>query len=150
LPFPADRRKAPPVIDAMRSRSRNHRMLALAVLACAMALRILVPEGWMPVSDGHGFRITLCTGSGPMDMTMAMPGMAMHHGKAGHGPQQPMQDHPCTFAHLGLAFAEPVLPSLAPPPAEAAEALAARAFAVAIGHGLAAPPPPSTGPPLRA
>jgi hypothetical protein len=144
------RRKARPVIDAMRSRSRNHRILALAVLACAMALRMLVPEGWMPVSDGHGFRITMCTGSGPMDMTMAMPGMAMHQGKAGHAPQQPMQDHPCTFAHLGLALAEPTLPALAPPPAEAAEAIVARPFAVAIGHGLAAPPPPSTGPPLLA
>ena len=150
LPFPAARRKARPVIDAMRSRSRNHRMLALAVLACAMALRMLVPEGWMPVSDGHGFRIAMCTGTGPMDMTMAMPGMAMHHGKAGHDQQQPMQDHPCTFVHLGLAFAEPVLPTLDLPPLARAEALAARPLAIAIGRGLAAPPPPATGPPTLA
>ncbi|WP_246331953.1 hypothetical protein [Sphingomonas chungangi] len=121
-------------------------MLVLAVLACAMALRILVPEGWMPVSDTQGFHITMCSGSGPMDMPMAMPGMTMKHGKADHGPQ-PMQDHPCTFAHLGLAFAEPLLPVLDLPPAQEAEAPAARPFAVTIGRGLAAPPPPSTGPP---
>jgi hypothetical protein len=125
-------------------------MLALAVLACALALRMLVPEGWMPVSDGHGFRITMCTGTGPMDMTMAMPGMAAHPDPSGHGPQQPMQDHPCTFAHLGLALAEPVLPALALPPAREAEVIAAKAFAIAIGHGLAAPPPPATGPPIPA
>lgn len=124
-------------------------MLALAVLACALALRMLVPEGWMPVSDAHGFRITLCAGTGPMDMTMAMPGMAMKHGKSDHGPQ-PMQDHPCTFAHLGLALAEPLLPALALPPLMRAEALAAKPLAIAIGRGLAAPPPPATGPPALA
>lgn len=128
-------------------------MLALAVIACAMALRMLVPLGWMPVSDGHGFRITMCTGSGPMDMAVAMPGMAMHHGDdhtgQDHG-QQPMQDHPCTFAHLALSFAEPVLPVLALPPLARAEALAARPLTLAIGRGLAAPPPPATGPPALA
>jgi hypothetical protein len=124
-------------------------MLALVVLACALGLRMLVPQGWMPVSDTHGFRITMCTGTGPMDMTVTMPGMTMHDGKAGHD-QQPMQDHPCTFAHLGLALAEPGLPALILPPISRAEAVAAKAFAVAIGHGLAAPPPPSTGPPALA
>jgi hypothetical protein len=137
------------VIEAMRNGSRNYRMLALAVLACALALRMLVPQGWMPVSDAHGFRITMCSGSGPMDMPMAMPGMAMHHDKAGHD-QQPMQDHPCTFAHLGLALAEPVLPTLTLPPLVRAEALASKPLAIAIGRGLAAPPPPATGPPALA
>ena len=132
----------------MRSGVRGHKLLTLAVLACALGLRILVPQGWMPVADGHGFRIAMCSGAGPMDMTVAMPGMAMAHDHSGHDPQQPMQDHPCTCAHLGLAFAEPVLPTLAPPPVRAAEAIVSRAFAVAIGHGLAAPPPPSTGPPF--
>ena len=122
-------------------------MLALAVLACALALRMLVPQGWMPVSDAHGFRITMCSGTGPMDMTMAMPGMAMH-GKSDHGPQQPMQEHPCTFAHLGMALAEPPSLTLALPPFAQAEALALKSLTVAIGRGLAAPPPPSTGPPI--
>jgi hypothetical protein len=125
-------------------------MLALAVIVCALALRMLVPQGWMPVSDAHGVRITLCTGSGPMDMarTMSMPGMAMHHGKTGHDQSQP--DHPCAFAGLGLALAEPTLPALALPPLARIEALALRPLTIAIGRGLAAPPPPSTGPPLLA
>ena len=148
------RRKAASVIDATRSLARRHRMLALAVLACAMALRLLVPEGWMPVADAQGFRITLCTGIGPMDMTTAMPGMAMKHGamkpgKADQG-QQPMQEHACTFAHLGLAFAGPLLPALTLPPPARAEAFSARPLAIAIGRGLAAPPPPATGPPALA
>ena len=124
-------------------------MLALAVLACALALRMLVPQGWMPVSDGHGFRITMCSGRGPMEMDMVMPGMAMKHGHSDHG-QQPMQDHPCTFAHLALALAEPVLPALALPPLARAEALAGKPAGIAIGRGLAAPPPPATGPPVLA
>jgi hypothetical protein len=146
LPPDAARRKARLVIEAMRSGSRSHRMLALAVLACALALRMLVPQGWMPVSDAHGFRITMCSGTGPMDMTIAMPGMTMH-GKADHAPQQPMQEHPCTFAHLGMALAEPPSLTLPLPPFAQAEALALKTPAVAIGRGLAAPPPPSTGPP---
>ena len=143
------RRKDAGVIEAMRSRSRGHRMLALAVVACALALRLLVPQGWMPVADGHGFRLTLCSGSGPMEMpTASMPGMAGHHDDSGHG--QPAAEHPCAFANLGLALAEPVLAVFAAPLLSSSEAIDPKPLAIAIGHGLAAPPPPSTGPPLSA
>jgi hypothetical protein len=141
------------VIERMRSGSRSHKMLALAVLACALALRLLVPEGWMPVSDAHGFRLTLCSGSGPIDMPMAsMPGMApdmaAHHDKPGH--DQPAAEHSCPFANLGLALAEPVVPALTSPMTFAVEAIDPKPLSVTIGRGLAAPPPPSTGPPLPA
>jgi hypothetical protein len=135
---------------ALRSGARMPRAVALALLACALALRFLVPTGWMPVSDARGFHLTLCSGSGPVEM----PAMAMmHHAMAGmdhHGPQheQDTQDHSCPFAGLSLALAEPALPVVAAWPAIEAATLPVRPFAVAIGRGLAAPPPPPTGPPV--
>ena len=135
------------MIERLRSGSRSHKAFALAVLACALALRLLVPQGWMPVSDAHGFRLTLCSGTGPMDMPMAsMPGMAAQHDKSGH--DQPAAEHSCPFANLALALAEPVVPALTSPTVFTVEAIDPRPLAVTIGRGLAAPPPPSTGPPL--
>jgi hypothetical protein len=136
--------------DALRFGANGPRALALALLACALALRFLVPAGWMPVSDARGFHLTLCSGVGPMDM----PAMAMQQPMAGmdhHGPSpsrdQATQDHLCPFAGLGLALTEPVLPAIvALPPTDAVFA-PSRPLAIAIGHGLAAPPPPPTGPP---
>jgi hypothetical protein len=139
----AGRRKGLRVIETMRSGSMRHKALALAVLACALAMRLLVPQGWMPVSDGHGLRFVLCSGTGPMEMTMAMPGMASHHDPSGH--DRSMQDHPNAFANLGLTLAEPMIVK---PLLLAAVALEPKPLTVAIGRGLAAPPPPSTGPPL--
>ncbi len=125
-------------------------MLALAVLACALALRLFVPQGWMPVSDAHGFRLTLCSGMGPMEMASgdamaAMPGMA-HPEKGDHGGG--LAGHPCGFGEIGLALADPLTPpTLLPPAPPAGAAPVARPRHVAIGRGLPAPPPPSTGPP---
>ena len=113
-----------------------------------MLMRVLIPQGWMPVETGDGWRITICTGMGPMQMDM--PAMAramapMHHdsGSPGHDAG----DHPCAFAGFALALDEPPLPVLALPPLPAPAWLPAIVAAVAIGRGLAAPPPPATGPP---
>lgn len=133
------------MIETMRSGSGRHKVLALAVLVCALAMRLLVPQGWMPISDSHGFRFTLCSGTGPMEMSAAMPGMASHHDKSGH--DRPMQDHPNAFANLGLTLIEPTFVA---PLLMAAVALDPKPLTVAIGRGLAAPPPPATGPPIPA
>ncbi|MGN6123620.1 MAG: hypothetical protein ACTHOJ_11770 [Sphingomonas oligoaromativorans] len=135
------------MIDASRSRLQRPRTIALALLACALALRLLIPAGWMPVADAQGLHLVLCSGSGPMEMPSAhamagMKGMD-HHGH--HDPSMP--DHPCAFAGLGLALAEPLLPQLALPARVAAVRVDHAGETVAIGRGLAAPPPPATGPP---
>lgn len=127
-------------------RNGDHRwQLVLAlVFACALLARLAVPEGWMPVQDAHGWRLTICTGMGPLD---AMPTMTMDHGhkdSAGdHG-----KSSVCPFAGLGLALADHYVPPFAfvmPVFASVAQPLHAL---VSIGRGLAAPPPPQTGPPL--
>ncbi len=139
------------MIDALRSRPGRPRTIALAVLACALALRLLIPAGWMPVADAQGLHLVLCSGSGPLELPVAphaMAGMAHHHGHGQHDHHhQGMPDHPCAFAGLGLALTDPVLPAIAPVQLVVETLLAPLPTAVSIGRGLAAPPPPPTGPP---
>ena len=132
---------------------RNGRLIPraamLALIAGALIVRVLIPQGWMPAATGGGFSLTICTGMGPMRVTdspgVAMSPRGMHHMPAGqdHGSG----DHPCTYASAVMAMAEPLLPMLDLLAPMAATIPAASSTAVSLGRGLAAPPPPSTGPP---
>jgi hypothetical protein len=114
------------------------------VLALALALKLLVPQGWMPGPGG----LVLCPDALPL-----AAGPVVHAGMHDDGhkaPRHALPDHPCAFAGLGLA-ATPV------PSAVAVVAPVARerppvpiVHQVAVGRGLAAPPPPATGPPVFA
>ena len=135
----------------LRIRIREGRgATALLLLCLAMLVRFLVPAGWMPVETASGgWAITLCSGSGPMQVTMAGPMTAamkgMHHGsdQQGHGAG----DHPCAFSSLAMALDEPPLLAIDLHKLVLALWIARSGIAVSIGRGLAAPPPPSTGPP---
>jgi hypothetical protein len=94
----------------------DHRALAAWVLACALAMKILVPAGFMPVVSATGVSIEICGGTAPaqvaMATAMAMPGMAHHSDKSDHQGR----DMPCAFSGLtapSLAAADPVLLALA-------------------------------------
>lgn len=117
------------------------RRVALALVACALMLRIAVPGGWMPSDQGRW--IELCTGDG-MVTAFVDANNRLHHNDPGeaHAAKQ----H-CAFAGLTAPFdppiaIEPELLSFTSEPAPTSQQ-----FSVAIGQGLAAPPPPSTGPP---
>ncbi|SFO06409.1 hypothetical protein [Sphingomonas sp. OK281] len=134
---------------ALRTLTATHRRWLLLVFACAMLVRALIPTGWMPVADAQGFRIVLCSGTGPTipsaqaPMEHAMAGM--HHRKSSeHHSQGP--EHPCAFAGVTPAIDMPTLAAPLPPVRIRATPALARVL-VTIGHGLAAPPPPQTGPP---
>ncbi|MCZ4342307.1 hypothetical protein O4H52_11865 [Sphingomonadaceae bacterium G21617-S1] len=121
-----------------------YRRLALAFIALALLMRLLVPAGFMP-ARGQGFAITLCTGMG------AMPAWVDKHGQIHKGKQAPDKqvEHPCAFGAFGAALDLPGGAAGLPLPFVAGRTLlTALGEAVSIGHGLAAPPPPSTGPPL--
>ncbi len=134
-------------------RSTASRAPFALLLVCALLLRALIPAGWMPSADG-GFRIELCADTGPdaafeqaarQRFEQAVAGAAGHAGDDERGGD-PRKDQPCAFAGLALAWTQPDAFALpAPPPAPAAAP--APALLAAIGQGLAAPPPPSTGPP---
>jgi hypothetical protein len=129
------------------------RPLALAMLGAALLLRVLIPTGWMPVSGPDGIRIVLCT---PSAMAKAAPEASQgtaHGDHRQHDPkkhEKPAADQPCAFS--GLAMAANVLPPLGamPPLCLAGETVRPWPAGVTIGRELAAPPPPSTGPPVFA
>ena len=119
--------------------------LFLWLAAFALALRLLVPAGYMP-ADGKGLRITLCTGDGMVAAWVDSQGNLHKGEKAPEGKG----DHPCAFAGVGaLAEAGSPADALEPPAllARVQPTLPDHAFP---GRGLAAPPPPQTGPPLFA
>lgn len=137
----------------------THRRWLLLLFACAMLVRALIPTGWMPIADAQGFRIVLCSGTGPAipaakatipsvnaPMGDAMAGM--HHEKSSDRHSQG-PEHPCVFAGVTPAMDTPTLAAPLPPVRIRAAPALVRAL-VTIGHGLAAPPPPQTGPPTFA
>lgn len=135
------------MFGGIRNGSLMPRPVALAILGVALLLRVLIPTGWMPTHGADSVtRITLCTGMGAVEAWVDADGRI--HDKQPH--EKSGADQPCAFTGLAMAgdlpeiAAVPVVarPADAPPPAAWARA--------SIGHGLAAPPPPSTGPPAFA
>ena len=130
-----------------------HRWAAAWLVALALAVRLLVPAGYMPMAGQVGLEI--CAGqNADMRATAAMPSMgAMNHAipmeGMDHGKPMPGDhDHDCGFgAAVGGAADLPVLilPALLAP--VALPQAFVRQMLVRPGLGLAAPPPPKTGPP---
>lgn len=132
---------------ALRSGSFLPRPVVLAIVALALAVRLAIPAGWMPIAEGDGtMRVTICSGMGAVPAWIDRSGRLHEEdpsGKAG-------ADQPCAFAGLAMAGDLPALPmAVAPQLAATAERSVAWGI-VTIGRGLAAPPPPQTGPPAFA
>jgi hypothetical protein len=124
------------------------RPLAALIVAAALALKLLVPAGYMVGSEGGRVTVSICSGTGPSTMVVELPEVG---DEAGHG-----KDHgdggkemPCVFSGLSapaLAATDPI------------QLAALIAFVLAIGLLPSAPPlptraahlrPPSHGPPVR-
>ncbi len=112
--------------------------LTLAFLA--LIVKVAVPSGFMVAAPGSGpgFPLVICTGHG--EITKTTP-----DGKGGESKSK--SDAPCAFA----GHAAPPTPAVRPEIADASFAHAAAQpiirFDLVPGRGLAAPPPPSQGPP---
>lgn len=142
----------PPMPHPARARIRF-----AAVIAFALLLKALVPTGWMPAFEDGRITLRLCGGwmpatainaQGHHGMTMdpaASPPTADHDR---HGEEQQGSDQPCSFAAAGLSWTAPGPSPTADLPLPLAALRVTLSPAVSIGRGLAAPPPPSTGPPL--
>lgn len=106
--------------------------------AMALALQVLVPPGFMAARTASGApAVVICTGHGPLKAP-------------GDAPAKPERsaDHLCVFA--GHAAAPPPPASLALTEARVEPAVQTALIAPDLqpGRGLAAPPPPSRGPPV--
>jgi len=145
-------------VSALRRHLSLHRWPAAWLVAFALAVRLLVPAGYMPMAGTAGLEI--CAGQNAdlramaaMAGPAAMPGMAMDHAMPmqgmDHGKAMPGDhDHDCGFGAAIGGAAD--LPSLILPALLAPVALAQTFVPQMIarpGLGLAAPPPPKTGPP---
>ena len=117
------------------------RLLFAGLMALALFVRIAVPAGFMPGSTAHGITVELCSGVAGQKILIDLDAPAKRD--AGN-----MADGACLFASgiaphllapavLGVVFA--LLPVLAAP--------LGTAIADLTPHRLAAPPPPSQGPP---
>jgi len=122
------------------------RGIALILATFALAFRLMIPAGFMvaPAQAGLPFQVVLCTDQG------MVVGDASQAGGSQRDPgQTPAQhDKPCTFAGHGAALSPPTLLELASVTfAGYADVRPEPHASVAPGRGLAAPPPPSRGPP---
>lgn len=138
---------------SLRQLPAQRRSIAL-LLGIALIVKLLVPVGWMPAFDGHRVTLEMCGGYGPVSPPMAM---AMKDAAdALSGPHSDRQKHGkaganqlCGFAALSFALGGPVAPTIQHPRART-EPTTFAVRIVSIGRGLAAPPPPATGPPILA
>ncbi len=114
------------------------------LVLCALTIRIAIPTGFMPTQGIHGIVISLCSGQGAVTTLLPIEktGEPADHDKAKGGE--------CTFAAGlggGLLVAGPLAIDVAP--VVLASLVSSRAIADLTVHRLAAPPPPSRGPPAR-
>jgi hypothetical protein len=112
------------------------RNLLFALALAAMGARAAAPPGYMFAPSTSGLTVTLCGGET----------MHVDFGKQ-NAPAHRNSDHgPCLFA--AAAHAAPAPTSAAPAPIFVATTFTPQTpLASRIGQDLAAPPPPSTGPP---
>ena len=99
-----------------RQRALNFRLITLYVMLLALALRALVPAGFMPdagaLRDGR-LEMAFCSGSGVQ--TIVVDTHHQNHGAPASGdlPQQQSQSNDCPFSVLSALPAMPAM-DLAP------------------------------------
>lgn len=131
-------------MTAIRRYFRTHSALAALVLLAALAVRVAVPAGFMPVAQGGSVTVQICSGTGPM--TMAMPAPS----KSGDPHQQSKADMPCAFAGAALSFLSAADPILLAGAIAFVLALAPHAAPPLVVAQTAYLRPPLRGPPLPA
>lgn len=120
------------------------RALLCVALVLVFAARLLAPSGFMPARTDSGIMVTLCTGQGAVKVLVDRGRVPM---PSGQHDRSDMNEH-CPFA--GGASA-PVLAAMVPITLLPVVHSPAGPTAFALRTGwiarLAAPPPPSSGPP---
>lgn len=125
--------------------ARDHRGVwrdvALTLAAFALALQVFVPSGFMVSSQNGRGVIVICTGHGPLTVATA-------DGKTPAAPVKKKSDAPCAFAGHAAPYTAPLAAPASGPAVAVVREVAARPLeSLTPGRGLAAPPPPSRGPP---
>lgn len=124
------------------TQARRPSRLLLGLALMLLTLRALVPAGWMPAQE-RGQWITICSGAG---VSMAWIGADGKIDKQ-HAPAKSEKSSHCAFAGLGTPADLAVGNFSLALPLYGAALVPMLATLVTVGQGLAAPPPPKTGPP---
>jgi hypothetical protein len=126
----------------LAKRSKEWGVGAMLALLALIAL-VLAPPGYMVSTDSKAPGLVICSGHGPQ--TLGADGQLRP--LKDHGAPGSKFDSPCVFAGHGVGVA----PALAIGVARLGFAHfvepAQHSLSLAPGRGLAAPPPPSQGPP---
>lgn len=125
---------------------RHNRVFATVLLAAVLVAKLLIPVGWMPVQSPTGITMMLCSGDHSSAAMMMAAGKA-RESQQDSGKQRGAKDT-CPYGALNASTNLPAQPAIAPHGFSPAAGPVLAAHAVGVGHGLAAPPPPATGPPL--
>jgi hypothetical protein len=116
------------------------------MVALAVALRLTVLPGYMIQAAPGALTVVVCTANGAVSQLIAPP-------VSSSAPQEQQDEGDgkapaCAFAMAGATLAAPEAQIVAAAPPSSATAPLPSARALAPGRGLAAPPPPATGPPF--
>lgn len=124
---------------------KNHPAQNVAAFFVALALftRLLAPAGWMPTVQGGHPTFTICSATGLSEAWVDADG------KLHKSPKESDKNSGRSCVLAGLSVSLDLSRVVAPPERQTIAALPAlnQDGAFAIGRGLAAPPPPATGPP---
>jgi hypothetical protein len=118
--------------------------LLLIIALIGIAFRGLIPMGWMPTGE-RGFEIIICTGVDTQKVWLDAKGN-LH--KQDPSKKDGPKSQPCAF---GASSTVANLPLIAEPDFIQSAPLTSPIqpnHLVSVGKGLAAPPPPATGPPI--
>jgi hypothetical protein len=87
-------------VTTLRTMIAAHPRAVPLLIAVALLVRVLVPAGFMPAVSHDRLVLTICTGTGPVQVTTTIPG------KTAHEPGQPQHQgnskHPCPFGGLSI------------------------------------------------
>lgn len=108
-----------------------------ALAALALLVLIFVPRGFMPSGETGPPHLVICTGHGPLVLSTG----------AGKPAKAPRPEQPCAFAAHGAGARAPTPHPLGGAAIAFAMSVVAPVGDATPGRGLAAPPPPSRGPP---
>jgi hypothetical protein len=121
----------------------NRRVIALLAIACALALRVVVPSGWMPATNAQGVVVLVpCPGAEPVKMAHSR-----HHSKSEKQGHEGKAAQDCSFAPFQASVDVAEAADLLPSSIVVRVAPVKRVGFSYLATGPPAPPPPATGPP---
>jgi hypothetical protein len=120
-----------------------------AVVLLALVARVLVPPGYMVASGGDKWvKVVLCSAHGAVNVFVNPATYEITDKPALPAKPSDTREPPCAFS--AMAQVTPPDATFNAPVRVAAADLATAPRRVEHGRALSAPPPPATGPPLRA